>query len=189
MRLLSEYSLYSSAVQCFDCWILMYSGVPPTTAKAAWPVGQLLHKLLDLLLNSALLSNPSLISHPQNRNTDQARAITLWLAQFCLFMQLLPWLLTDTVIVHRGELLHSFTEFAKSMRSSPEIVTRSWAVDIQFDPRDPCIRGSWSSKRRVKFDGDALTMIFSPIQNQKFGFLFDWQISTDQLRCYSQALC
>lgn len=62
-------------------------------------------------------------------------------------MQLLLWLLTDTVVVHRGELLHSFTEFAKSMRSSPEIVTRSRAVDIQFDPRDPCIRGSWSGKR------------------------------------------
>jgi len=62
-------------------------------------------------------------------------------------MQLLPWLLTDTVIVHRGELLHSFTEFAKSMRSGPEIVTRSRAVDIQFDPYDPRIRGSWSSKQ------------------------------------------
>lgn len=61
-------------------------------------------------------------------------------------MQLLPWLLTDTVIVHHGELSHSFTEFAKSVRSGPEIVTGSQVVDIQFDPRDPCIRGSWSSK-------------------------------------------
>jgi len=40
----------------------------------------------------------------------------------------------STVVVHRGELLHSFSEFAKSMRSGPEIVTRSQVVDIQFDP-------------------------------------------------------
>lgn len=38
--------------------------------------------------------------------------------------------------MHRGELLHSFSEFAKSMRSGPEIVTGSQVVDIQFDPND-----------------------------------------------------
>ena len=44
-----------------------------------------------------------------------------------------------TIVVHRGELLHLVSEFAKSMTSGPEIVSGSRVVDIQFDPNDESV--------------------------------------------------
>ena len=44
-----------------------------------------------------------------------------------------------TILVHRGELLHSLVNFAKSMKNGPEIVTGSRVVDVHFDPNEEAV--------------------------------------------------
>lgn len=41
-----------------------------------------------------------------------------------------------TILVHRGELLHSLVDFTESMKNGPEIVTGSRVVDVHFDPNE-----------------------------------------------------
>lgn len=41
-----------------------------------------------------------------------------------------------TILVHRGELLHSLVAFTESMKNGPEIVTGSRVVDVHFDPNE-----------------------------------------------------
>ena len=44
-----------------------------------------------------------------------------------------------TILVHRGELLHSLVNFTKSMKNGPEIVTGLQVVDVHFDPNEEAV--------------------------------------------------
>ena len=59
-----------------------------------------------------------------------------------------------TILVHRGELLHSLVDFTESMKNGPEIVTGSRVVDVHFDPNE-----------------EAMTVILADGSQEKAGIL------------------
>ena len=59
-----------------------------------------------------------------------------------------------TILVHRGELLHSLVDFTESMKNGPEIVTGSRVVDVHFDPNE-----------------EAMTVVLADGSREKVGIL------------------